>query len=167
MQQIYTQSHEEFEVFTTVLSPQVCRKRVMLKHQGEMVVVTADYSTDCDEELCVRAGETVLLLYQENADWCFVRLQNGKEGYLPTVCFTTKQEPLRPIVTQTSQNFTQAASNDRSSCSGGRSFKLPRRASLSGVPGSPRLFQRLLSRRRSDGHAVRSVGSINPAFHPD
>lgn len=29
-----------------------------------------------------------------------------------------KQEPLRPIVTQTSQNFTQASSNDRSGCSG-------------------------------------------------
>ncbi len=53
------------------------------------VVVAADYSADCDEELCVRAGEVVLLLYQENTDWCYVRLQNGKEGYLPTACFTT------------------------------------------------------------------------------
>ncbi|XP_042574691.1 uncharacterized protein si:dkey-97a13.12 [Cyprinus carpio] len=167
MQQIYTQSHEEFEVFTTVLSPQVCRKRVIFKHQGDLVVVTADYSADCDEELSVRAGEVVLLLYQENADWCYVQLQNGKEGYVPTACFITKQEPLRPIVTQTSQNFTQALSNDRSGCSGGHSLKLPRRASLSGVPGSPRLLQRLLSRRCSDGHAVRSIGSINPAFHPD
>ncbi|KAK2900645.1 hypothetical protein QQF64_015389 [Cirrhinus molitorella] len=167
MQQIYTQSHEEFEVFTTVLSPQVCRKRVIFKHQGEMMVVTADYSADCDEELCVRAGEVVLLLYQENADWCYVRLQSGKEGYLPTACFTTKQEPLRPIVRQAPQSFTQASSNDRNGCSGGRSLKLPRRASLSGVPGSPRLLQRLLFRRRSDGHAVRSIGSINPAFHPD
>ncbi len=49
----------------------------------------------------------------------------------------------------------------------GRSLKLLRRASLSGAPGSPRLLQRLLFRRRSDGHAVCSVGSINPAFHPD
>lgn len=167
MQQIYTQSHEEFEVFTTVLSPKVRQKRVIFKHQGEMVVVAADYSTDCDEELCVRAGEVVLLLYQENTDWCYVRLQNGKEGYLPTACFTTKQEPLRPVVTQASHNVTQASSNDRSGSSGGRSLKLLRRASLSGAPGSPRLLQRLLFRRRSDGHAVRSVGSINPAFHPD
>ncbi|XP_059418740.1 jouberin isoform X1 [Carassius carassius] len=167
MQQIYTQSHEEFEVFTTVLSPQVCQKRVIFKHQGEMMVVAADYSADCDEELSVRAGEVVLLLYQENADWCYVRLQNGKEGYLPTACFTTKQESLRPSVTQASQSFTQTSAKDRIGCSGGRSLKLLRRASLSGVPGSPRLLQRLLSRRRSDGHAVRSIGSINPAFHPD
>lgn len=52
------------------------------------MVVAADYSADCDEEVCVRAGEVVLLLYQENADWCYIRLQNGKEGYLPTACFT-------------------------------------------------------------------------------
>ncbi|KAK9979978.1 hypothetical protein ABG768_013380 [Culter alburnus] len=167
MQQIYTQSHEEFEVFTTVLSPQVCRKRVIFKHQGEMMVVAADYSADSDEEVCVRAGEVVLLLYQENADWCYIRLQNGKEGYLPTACFTPKQEPLRPIMTQALQSSVQEASNNHSGSAGGRSLKLLRRASLSGVPGSPRLLRRLLSRRRSDGHAVRSIGSINPAFNPD
>lgn len=51
--------------------------------------MTADYSADSDEELSVRAGEVVLLLYQENADWCYVQLQNGKEGYVPTACFIT------------------------------------------------------------------------------
>lgn len=50
--------------------------------------VTADYSADCDEEVSVRVGEVVLMLYQENADWCYVRLHGGKEGYLPTACFT-------------------------------------------------------------------------------
>ncbi|TRY66331.1 hypothetical protein DNTS_024322 [Danionella cerebrum] len=89
MQQIYTQNHEDFEVYTTVLSPQVCR-RVIIKHQGEMMVVGTDYCTDCEEEVCVRAGEVVLMLYQENTDWCYVRLQNGREGYLPTVCFSVR-----------------------------------------------------------------------------
>lgn len=168
MQQIYMQSHEEFEVFTTVLSPQVCRKRVIFKHQGEMMDVAADYSADCDEEVSVRVGEAVLMLYQENADWCYVRLHGGKEGYLPTACFTAKQDPLRSMVTPPAQS--SVSSNDRSRCAGGRSLRLPRRASLPAVPaGSPRLLQRLLSRprRRSDGQAVRSIGSINPAFHPD
>ncbi|XP_051990868.1 uncharacterized protein si:dkey-97a13.12 [Xyrauchen texanus] len=167
MEQIYTQSHEEFEVFTTVMSPQVCRRRMILKHQGEMVVVAAGYSAECDDEVCVCPGEVVLLLYQENPDWCYVRLQNGKEGYLPTACFT--QESLKPIETHLQQSSMQKSSDDRSGCARGHSLKLPRRASLAGVPGSPRLLKRLLSRprRRSDGQAVRLIGSINPAYHPD
>nr|XP_055059205.1 uncharacterized protein si:dkey-97a13.12 [Misgurnus anguillicaudatus] len=166
MQQIYTQSHEEFEVFTTVLSPQVCRRRVILKHQGEMVVVVTGYSAEYDDEVCVCAGEVVMLLYQEDAEWCYVRLQNGREGYLPTACLTQKQDPLPPIVTK--QSSMQESPRVRSVCTE-RSLKLPRRASLSGVPGSPRLLQRLLTRprRRSEGQATHLVGAINPAFHPD
>lgn len=113
------------------------------------------------------------------------------EQYCMFMC-VQKQEPLRPIVTQEPQSSVQESSNNRNGCAGwelvmfcnsdlfllycgiigvciprGRSLKLLRRASLSGVPGSPRLLQRLLSRRRSDGHAIRSIGSINPAFNPD
>ncbi|KAA0718770.1 hypothetical protein E1301_Tti021078 [Triplophysa tibetana] len=165
MQQIYTQSHEDFEVFTTVLSPQVCRKSVIFKHQGEMVVVTG-YSAEYEDEGSVCAGEVVILLHREDADWCYVRQQNGREAYLPTTCFEKKQNPLRPIVTK--QSSIQESSNDRRRCTGKRSLKLPRRASLSGVTGSPRLLQRLLTcpRRRSEGHAVHT-GSINPAFQPE
>ncbi|KAI7804014.1 hypothetical protein IRJ41_018446, partial [Triplophysa rosa] len=165
-QQIYTQSHEEFEVFTTVLSPQVCRKSVNFKHQGEMVVVVTGYSAEYEDEASVCAGEVVILLYREDADWCYVRQPNGREGYLPTTCLEKKQNPLRLIVT--TQSSIQESSNDRRGCTGRRSLKLPRRASLSGVPGSPRLLQRLLTRprRRSEGHTIHT-GSINPAFHPD
>ncbi|XP_065122767.1 uncharacterized protein [Paramisgurnus dabryanus] len=166
MQQIYTHSHEEFEVFTTVMSPQVCRRRVIFKHQGEMVVVLTGYYAEYDDEVCVCAGEVVMLIYQEDAEWCYVRLQNGREGYLPTACFTQKPEPLPPIVTK--QSSVQESPRDRRGCTE-RSLKLPRRASLSAVPGSPRLLQRLLTRprRRSEGQAAHLIGSINPAFHQD
>lgn len=52
----------------------------------EVVVVTG-YSAEYEDEGSVCAGEVVILLHREDADWCYVRQQNGREAYLPTTCF--------------------------------------------------------------------------------
>ncbi|CAL8323039.1 unnamed protein product [Arctogadus glacialis] len=93
MQQIYMQSDEQFEVFTTVFSPKVGRSRVRLRPADEdkasSVVVTIHNRAQGPEELDLSQGDVIQVLVKEDKTWWFGRLPNGNEGYFPSACVAT------------------------------------------------------------------------------
>ncbi|KAM4543620.1 vexin [Fundulus diaphanus] len=84
MQHIYTQSSENFEVFTTVLAPQ---GRYRYKAEAEKVAVVRSYSPHWPDELALAPGDVILVLskHDEGGRW-FGRLQDGQWGYFPASC---------------------------------------------------------------------------------
>ncbi|XP_039670699.1 jouberin-like [Perca fluviatilis] len=81
MQQIYRQSNQEFEVFTTVFSPQVSRARTRTRHVETEVLVVKQHRSRWQRELDLDPGDLIQVLVQEDEAWWFGRLANGDEGY--------------------------------------------------------------------------------------
>lgn len=52
------------------------------------VRVIADFRPCVDEEIAVRRGDVVYMLYKEN-DWAYVIKRNGEEGFIP-YCYCTR-----------------------------------------------------------------------------
>lgn len=46
------------------------------------MVVLHDFTPCVDDELEVKRGQSVNMLYQEN-DWVYVIVENGQEGFIP------------------------------------------------------------------------------------
>ncbi|XP_031164422.1 jouberin isoform X2 [Sander lucioperca] len=94
MQQIYRQGDQEFEVFTTVFSPQVCRARTRTRtrHVETEVLVVKQHRSRWQRELDLDPGDLIQVLVQEDEAWWFGRLANGHEGYFPAACVQTLQE---------------------------------------------------------------------------
>ncbi|XP_046884321.1 jouberin isoform X2 [Hypomesus transpacificus] len=196
MQQIYMQSDEHFDVYTTVFSPQVCRARTRQRH-GELdldkVVAAINYRPHEDDELELHHGDVIQVLFREDQSWWFGRLQNGNEGYFPAT-FVTKYSP-NEKPDEAAPSYLRRGSVpvvSPSSPRGGRGTpKLPRRESLLRVLGhtessggstargstargrtaqaSPSLLHRVLSksRRKSCPHIPAVSGSINRAFQQE
>ncbi|CAL8347634.1 unnamed protein product [Merluccius merluccius] len=169
MQQIYMQSDEQFEVFTTVFSPQVCRSRVRTRPTDEdKVVATINYRAHCPEELDLSHGDVIQVLLKEDPSWWFGRLHNGNEGYFPSACVTTRG----PV--QHNLFLCFSAGN------GLGTPKLPRKNSIRralaldspSTMGSPSLLHRVLAKSRRKScphlpHVSADPGSINSAYLPD
>ncbi|KAM9337204.1 SH3 and cysteine-rich domain-containing protein [Symphorus nematophorus] len=70
MQRIYMHSNEHFEVFTTVLAPQVVHS----------------YRPHWPDELELSPGDVILVLSKHEEERWFGRLQDGQRGYFPASC---------------------------------------------------------------------------------
>ncbi|XP_048126737.1 uncharacterized protein si:dkey-97a13.12 isoform X2 [Alosa alosa] len=172
MQQIYRQSDEQVEVFTTVMSAQMCKTRMRQRHEDEeKVVVLQQYQACWPDEMDLLPGESVQVLLRDDT-WCFGRLPNGIVGYFPTSCVTLpSQEEEREMSSPSVHRRKSVQDTTVTPCGfkGGRSLRLPRRAlslsAASGCSASPGLFQRMLNaaRRHSYGPA-HLLGSQNSTF---
>ncbi|XP_014036850.1 jouberin [Salmo salar] len=81
---IYRQQNEHFEVFTTVLSPQVHRGRCQFRQaEADKMVVKRSYKPHWPDELALTRGEFILVLFKDDEARWFGRLQNGQQGYFP------------------------------------------------------------------------------------
>ncbi|KAM8728927.1 uncharacterized protein AB9X84_002032 isoform 1-T1 [Acanthopagrus schlegelii] len=197
MQQIYRQSDQQFEVYTTVFSPQVCRSRTRTRHveAQKVVVAVAHYRSRWPKELDLNEGDVIQVLFKEDQTWWFGRLKNGNEGYFPTACV----EPLQggasstatpTLVRRVSVPAVVTAAGAPCGCTSGRSTpKLLRRDSVRrplGLEGhletrgpsaapphsSPSLLRRVLAKSRRKScphlpHPPQENGSVNSAFQPD
>ncbi|CAI5677132.1 uncharacterized protein LOC102081787 isoform X1 [Oreochromis niloticus] len=103
MQQIYRHSNEQFEVYTTVFSPQVCRSRTRTRYVGaeKMVVARIQYRGRWPKELDLNQGDLVQVLFKEDEAWWFGRLKNGDEGYFPAASVEPLQGGAPSIATPT------------------------------------------------------------------
>ncbi|XP_044224514.1 uncharacterized protein si:dkey-97a13.12 [Thunnus albacares] len=194
MQQIYRQSDEHFEVYTTVLSPQVCRSRTRTRPaEAEKVMVAAviPYRSRWPKELDLNQGDLIQVLFKEDEAWWFGRLMNGNKGYFPAACVEPVQggDSSRATPTLMRRGSVPVAVTTAASpcgCTSGRSTpKLLRKNSIrrplgldgpsvAAAPphGSPSLLHRVLtkSRRKSCPHLPHPPpdnGSVNTAFQPD
>ncbi|XP_010884185.2 uncharacterized protein LOC105019588 [Esox lucius] len=81
---IYRQQDEHFEVYTTVLSPQVPRGRCQFRQaEVEKMVVKRSYKPHWPDELQLTRGEVILVLFKGEETRWFGRLQDGQQGYFP------------------------------------------------------------------------------------
>ncbi|KAL3041085.1 hypothetical protein OYC64_011963 [Pagothenia borchgrevinki] len=83
MQRIYTHSNAHFEVFTTVLKPQGRQRR---RPEAEKMVVVHSYSPLWSDEVQLEVGDLVLVLPRPEETRWFGRLQDGRQGFMPSSC---------------------------------------------------------------------------------
>ncbi|KAL6103681.1 uncharacterized protein ACO6RY_13579 [Pungitius sinensis] len=185
-QQIFRQSDEHFEVYTTIFSPQVCRSgtRTGIRDrtstgigsrswsrdvEAEKMEVATQHRSSWQKELDLNQGDLIQVLFKEDEAWWFGRRSDGKEGYFPAACV----EPLQggessgapPMVLK--RGSVPVASMTEAPPSGGTSIqRLLRRTSLRldgnlamAPQGSPSLLHRVLarSRRKSCPHLPHSA----------
>ncbi|KAJ8336932.1 hypothetical protein SKAU_G00381520 [Synaphobranchus kaupii] len=186
MQHIYIQSNEQFEVFTTVFSPQVCRSRSRYRHREiEKMVVAVNYRPHWPDELELRHGDVVLVLFKDDESWWFGRRQNGQEGYFPATYVTKLREKYDTMEAPPSalkRGSAQAVpAGVLGVCASSLKPKSPksRKESVLRTLGSVQLgdgpahgytslLNRILSRsRRTTACLVGLNGTINGAFEPD
>ncbi|KAL2085182.1 hypothetical protein ACEWY4_018502 [Coilia grayii] len=157
-QHIYRQRNEEFEVFTTVFSPQ--------------------------DELELSQGDVILVLFKHEESRWYGRLQNGQQGYFPASHVTELIEEDESAndggvsLRTSSEGGVLTAEVPASAgppatpglrrrlslmCGDERPFVALRRQSTAAC-SSPRLLHRILSkhRRKSESH-----GASNRAFEPE
>ncbi|XP_033182368.1 uncharacterized protein si:dkey-97a13.12 [Anabas testudineus] len=183
MQQIYRQSDQHLEVYTTVFSPQVCRSRTRRRVETEKVVVAvAQYRSRWHKELDLNQGDLIQVLFKEDETWWFGRLTGGDKGYFPAACV----QPLQGCDWSFRRGSDPAIKERGGSpcgCMRGRSppkllTNSIRRPSAetagSAAPshGSPSLLHRVLAKSRRKScpllpHPHLDTGSINTAFQPD
>ncbi|XP_061110830.1 jouberin [Conger conger] len=188
MQQIYRQSNEHFEVFTTVFSPQVCRSRCRPRHtQVEKMVVAVNYRPHWPDELELRHGDVVYVLFKDNEFWWFGRRQNGQEGYFPAT-YVTKQREKEDTMEAAPGSLNRGPAQPMSAvlgvCASSPTLKSPksRKDSVSralgpdppvhpsdgSAHGYSSLLNRILPRSRRRSECVLDLnGNINRAFEPD
>ncbi|XP_068196982.1 jouberin-like [Antennarius striatus] len=185
MQQIFRQSDDQLEVYTTVLSPQVCRSRAR-RPDAEKAVAVRQYRSSWPEDLDLNRGDLIQVLFKKDQTWWFGRLASGGEGYFPAAC-------VEPLQDDNSSSATPMSSRRASlpvvvmtacaPCGCTSAPRPPRRGSTcrSAGPdvtsgdhphGSPSLLHRILAktRRKSCPHLSNQPldrGSINPTFKPD
>ncbi|KAG7999737.1 Jouberin [Nibea albiflora] len=103
MQQIYRQSNKQFEVYTTVFSPQglffklkALWLRTLLLCDWQVVVAVTQYRARWPKELDLKKGDLVRVLFKEDETWWFGRLTDGNEGYFPVTCVEPLQVKVEP-----------------------------------------------------------------------
>ncbi|XP_054483170.1 uncharacterized protein si:dkey-97a13.12 [Anoplopoma fimbria] len=103
--QIYRQTDEHFEVYTTVFSPKVSRTRTRTgsgtgtRHvEAEKVVAVMQHRSSWQKELDLNQGDLIQVLFKEDESWWFGRLSDGTEGYFLAACVEPLQvtTPTRP-----------------------------------------------------------------------
>ncbi|KAK5850295.1 hypothetical protein PBY51_014556 [Eleginops maclovinus] len=166
MQRIYTHSNAHFEVFTTVLQPQ---GRQRCRAEAEKMVVLHSYSPQWPDELQLRMGEVVLVLPRPEEQRWFGRLQDGRQGFLPSSCVVELSQ-----VRALQRSFSVRSNDSGVSRQSGHIAGAPVGGSSGGLDGgqgesrgpqrSPSLLHRILSkvRRRSQ-----CQGATNGAFQGD
>ncbi|KAM7379886.1 hypothetical protein PAMP_005402 [Pampus punctatissimus] len=180
MQQIYRQSDEQFEVYTTVFSPQVYRSRTRRQHvEAEKVMVTTPYRSRWPKELDLNQGDPVQVLFKEDEAWWFGRVSNGNEGYFPAACVEPVQGSDSSTATPTLlRRGSVPVTRATCSCtSGSTTPKLLRKNSVRRrleVPphSSPSLLHRVLAKYRRKScphlpHPASDTGYVNTTFQPD
>ncbi|XP_045907202.1 myosin-1 [Micropterus dolomieu] len=191
MQQIYRQTDQQFEVFTTVISPQVCRSRTRTTRVDaqKVVVAVTQYRSRWPKELDLNQGDLIQVLCKEDDSWWFGRLTDGNEGYFPAACVEPLQGGDSSRATPTplrrgSVPVPVTTAGAPCGCTSGRSTpKLLRKNSIrrplgldgpSAAPphGSPSLLHRVLAKSRRKScpllpHAPLDTGSDNSAFQAD
>ncbi|KAJ8387652.1 hypothetical protein AAFF_G00152020 [Aldrovandia affinis] len=183
MQQIYMQSNEHFEVFTTVFSPQICRRRTRHRHaEVEKMVVAVNYRPHWPDELELHYGDVIHVLFKDDESWWFGRRQNGQEGYFPaTYVSRLSQKDELTKVAPRSLNGSSDQATPTEVFGGCASLKYPRSRkegvfqALASVHlragpthSSHGLLHRILSRSRRRSECPADLnGAINEAFEPD
>ncbi|KAG5841907.1 hypothetical protein ANANG_G00172010 [Anguilla anguilla] len=179
MQQIYMQSSGHFEVFTTVFSPQVCRSRSRHRHtEVEKMVVAVNYRPHWPDELELRHGDIVHVLFKDDESWWFGRRQNGQEGYFPATYVTKLRE--RDDTTEATPSLLNRGSVQAMPaevlgvCASSANLKSPksRKESMHPSDGPAHCYTGLLNRilprsRRKSQCLLDLNGNINGAFEPD
>ncbi|KAM8849206.1 jouberin isoform 2-T2 [Spinachia spinachia] len=189
-QQIFRQSDEHFEVYTTVFSPQMCRSgtRTGIRDrtgsrsrdvEAEKVVVVMQHRSSWQKELDLNQGDLVQVLFKEDQAWCFGQRSDGNEGYFPAACVEPLQggDSSRAPPMFLRRGSVPVAMTTEAAPSGGTSLRqhlgLDGKLAVAPPPlGSPSLLHRVLakSRRKSCPHLPHSPpdsGSINTAFQLD
>ncbi|XP_048122671.1 jouberin-like [Alosa alosa] len=189
-QNIYMQSNEHFEVFTTVFSPQVSRGRHRYRQEApEKMVVKHSYKPHWPDELELTQGDVIQVLFKHEESRWYGRLQTGQQGYFPATHVTELIEEDEPpkegnvSIRRSSDGVVLTAGTHGSGgppptpgarrrlslrCGDESPFHALRRESqhvAAAACHSPRLLQRILSknRRKSESHK----GASNGAFEPD
>ncbi|CAK6979651.1 uncharacterized protein si:dkey-97a13.12 isoform X2 [Scomber scombrus] len=151
MQQIYRQSDQNFEVYTTVISPQVCRSRTRTRHvETGKVMAVVSYRARCPRELDLNQGDLIQVLYKEDKSWWFGRLTNGNKGYFPSACVELVQDPDQDPV----QEPVQDCDSSRAAPTLVRRGSVPVAVMTAGAPcgctsglGTPKLLRKNSIRR--------------------
>ncbi|XP_062253329.1 jouberin isoform X1 [Platichthys flesus] len=68
----------------------------------QVVVSLYDYRADRSDELTLRCGDVIHVLYKDNDNWWFGRLVNGQQGYFP-VSYVSDQRDFSEEVTQSTE----------------------------------------------------------------
>ncbi|XP_069477233.1 vexin isoform X2 [Ambystoma mexicanum] len=97
MNHIYSRSEDNLEVFTTVMSPKLCRSaRGRPRHppqiRRESVAAVSDCTPYWPTELLPCPSELIDILYKDDEVWRFGRLQNGQKVLFPVKCPTKQRE---------------------------------------------------------------------------
>ncbi|KAG9283383.1 hypothetical protein AMEX_G2142 [Astyanax mexicanus] len=184
MQNIYMQSNEHFEVFTTVFSPQVGRARHRYRNEEpDKVVVTHRYVPQWPDEVELTQGDVIQVFSRQEEERWFGRLQNGQQGYFPASCVLELNHNLhhRDEASKNGKGLRRHSSVHVGSAgllgdfAGGGRPQTPRggeegpfltlkHEAQASAPSSPSLLHRILSKHRRRSHCQ---GSSNRAFEPD
>ncbi|XP_038573130.1 jouberin [Micropterus salmoides] len=179
MQQIYRQTDQQFEVFTTVFSPQVCRSRTRTTRVDaqKVVVAVTQYRSRWPKELDLNQGDLIQVLCKEDDSWWFGRLTDGNEGYFPAACVEPLQGGDSSRAAPTPLRRGRYRSPGRSTPKLLRKNSIRRPLGLDGPSaapphGSPSLLHRVLAKSRRKScpllpHAPLDTGSDNSAFQAD
>ena len=81
---VYSTSTPALSTISITSTTEEFRKRYL-----GTVTVLYDFNAACEDEISVQAGQTVMLLNKEDADWVWVRRFDGEEGFVPAN-YTTK-----------------------------------------------------------------------------
>ncbi|KAG7249666.1 hypothetical protein CRUP_027749, partial [Coryphaenoides rupestris] len=65
------------------------------------VVSLYDYSADRSDELTVRRGDVIQVLYKDNHNWWFGRLAGGQQGYFPAAYVADEKQDTEPELATT------------------------------------------------------------------
>ncbi|KAJ8272660.1 hypothetical protein GJAV_G00091900 [Gymnothorax javanicus] len=188
MQQIYTQSNEHFEVFTTVFFPQVCRSRGRHRHpEIEKMMVGVNYKPHWPDELELHYGDIVHVLFKDDECWWFGRRENGQEGYFPASYVTKlsqKDDTVEAPPSSLNRGSAQVVPAAVLGVCASLNLKFPKtrkesvlRESTPDAPAPPSdgpahgctsLLNRILPRCRHRSECIVDLnGNINEAFEPD
>ncbi|XP_070572136.1 serine-rich adhesin for platelets-like isoform X2 [Ptychodera flava] len=79
--------------------------RVFEKSDKETLLVLFGFIATEENDLTVRQGEIVTMLNHEDYDWCFVRNQNGKEGFIPFSYAVSQEVYKEKMICKTKQQI--------------------------------------------------------------
>ncbi|KAG7263157.1 hypothetical protein CRUP_038030, partial [Coryphaenoides rupestris] len=145
----------------------------------QAVVSLYDYSADRSDELTVRRGDVIQVLYKDNHNWWFGRLAGGQQGYFPAAYVADESIcchqflrgaafPLRAGHGAGAGHYQERSEEEESEASRGPSGPVPGGHGDDVLPS--RCF-RLLGPASQDHHRrplpERPTGRANGAFEPD
>ncbi|KAJ1192333.1 hypothetical protein NDU88_001644 [Pleurodeles waltl] len=97
MNRIYSRGEDNLEVFTTVMSPKMCRASRGRTHRSpqtlrKSVAAASDVIHFWPDELLPCPSELIDILCRDDEVWRFGRLQNGQKVLFPVKCAAKKRD---------------------------------------------------------------------------